>query len=1142
MTLKKAAAGRYIFTALVFFLLSGLVHAACDAPVGKFVSITGAVGLQSTGGSSWSTAKLETPLCEGDTIRVGERSRAAVSLVNNAVLRIDQNTAIRLIDITPQDEETSLLDLFRGAFQSFSRKPKYLRVNTPYLNGSVEGTEFVFRVTDDEAVITVLEGVVLASNTQGEVAIRPGESAVASSGQAPQRRIVVKPRDLVQWGLYYPPVLSTAGLVGASPAIEKAANCAANRNTACAFSALEAIPQAQRDANYLLLRASVLLSVGRVDEARTEIEAAVQRNDKASAAYALRAVIGVAQNDTEAALADARRSVELDPQSAAAKIALSYALQANLKLVAARDTLLQAVEQEPKNALAWARLAEVHLMEGYLKESRVAAERAVALQPGLSRTQNVLGFAALSEIRAAQAQATFEKAIQLDSADPMPHLGLGLAKIRQGNLDEGGADLEAAVALDSNNALLRAYLGKAYFEEKRGPLDATQFEVAKELDPLDPTAYFYNAIRLQTENQPVDALREIEASIERNDNRAVYRSRLLLDRDRAARGVSQARIVSDLGFSQLGINESTESLGVDPGNAAAHRFLADTYQGVRRREVARVSEFLQSQMLQDVNINPVQPSISEANLNIVTQGGPATPGYNEYTPLFERNRASALVSGMLGNNDTGSGEVVVSGVYDGFSASAGAFYYDTDGWRPNNNLRQDVENVFGQWAISPQFNVQAEYRQRESKEGDLAFNFDPDDFMSDKTIKRDTKTARVGLRFSPSPNSDVLFSYINNERTEDSDSSRPDDLFGLADFGVRLEELTKTDDDGNQYEGQYLWQSPKFNVIAGAAYSEVDRDYEIELSAVDTLGMFGPPGGSFPVDAEKGSEDIDHGRGYLYANVSQSDSLLWTLGVSYEDFTQQDFDLDGFYPKLGLRWQFNEALTFRAAAFKVMKPVLVSNRTLEPTQIAGFNQFFDDINATESIRYAGGIDWTVNSQLKLGGELTWRYLDEPVFVGSDAVTEDREEEYHRLYAYWTPTSDIAVNAEIVYDLYKSDDGIATAFDNLPERVRTVSLPVGVRYFRPSGFFAGVVGTYVDQKVERSATATQADGDDQFFLVDASIGYRLPKRRGTISLGVMNIFDSNFNYQDDSYREFRDEPSTGPYFPDRTIMGQLTLSF
>jgi hypothetical protein len=225
-----------------------------------------------------------------------------------------------------------------------------------------------------------------------------------------------------------------------------------------------------------------------------------------------------------------------------------------------------------------------------------------------------------------------------------------------------------------------------------------------------------------------------------------------------------------------------------------------------------------------------------------------------------------------------------------------------------------------------------------------------------------------------------------------------------------------------------------------------------------------------------------------------------------------------------------------------MKPVLVANRTLEPTQIAGFNQLFDDINATESTRYGAGIDWKASSDLTIGSELTWRSLDEPVLTGSGAVFEDRDEDYHRIYAYWTPTHQVAVNGQLVYDRYESDEGLATANDNLPLKVRTVSLPVGLNYFRPSGFFAGVTGTYVDQEVDRSATATQASGDDTFFLVDLSLGYRLPKRRGSLSLSVGNLFDNEFNYQDDSYREFRDEPSTGPYFPDRTIMGQLTLNF
>ncbi len=84
--------------------------------------------------------------------------------------------------------------------------------------------------------------------------------------------------------------------------------------------------------------------------------------------------------------------------------------------------------------------------------------------------------------------------------------------------------------------LLRAYLGKAYFEEKRAPLDSEQFDIAKQLDPNDPTAYLYSGIAKQTENRPVEAVQDLEKSIELNDNRAAYRGRLLLDKDRAARG------------------------------------------------------------------------------------------------------------------------------------------------------------------------------------------------------------------------------------------------------------------------------------------------------------------------------------------------------------------------------------------------------------------------------------------------------------------------------------------------------------------------------------------------------------------------------------------------------------------------------
>jgi len=52
--------------------------------------------------------------------------------------------------------------------------------------------------------------------------------------------------------------------------------------------------------------------------------------------------------------------------------------------------------------------------------------------------------------------------------------------------------------LDPNSSLVHSYLGKAYYEEKRDALAESQLKTAKELDPLDPTAWFYDAIRKQS--------------------------------------------------------------------------------------------------------------------------------------------------------------------------------------------------------------------------------------------------------------------------------------------------------------------------------------------------------------------------------------------------------------------------------------------------------------------------------------------------------------------------------------------------------------------------------------------------------------------------------------------------------------------
>jgi len=156
-------------------------------------------------------------------------------------------------------------------------------------------------------------------------------------------------------------------------------------------------------------------------------------------------------------------------------------------------------------------------------------------------------------------------------------------------LKEGRSEIEIAASLDPDNSLIRSYLGKAYYEEKRDKKASNQLAMARELDPLDPTPWFYDAIRKQTINRPVEALQDLQKSIELNDNRAVYRSRMLLDEDLAARSASLGRIYSDLGFQQLALVEGWKSVNADPANYSAHRFLADSYAALPRHEIARVS-------------------------------------------------------------------------------------------------------------------------------------------------------------------------------------------------------------------------------------------------------------------------------------------------------------------------------------------------------------------------------------------------------------------------------------------------------------------------------------------------------------------------------------------------------------------------
>ena len=1081
-------------------------------------SVEGTVETRKATQAEWQPAALNDSFSIGDSVRVLAYSRAAILLPDETILRLDQNTTVTFTP--PQDETRSWLELLKGAIHIISRDPRALKVVTPFAGAGLEGTEFLIKVTEDRTTVTVFEGEVSVSTDAGDVNVMPGETVTAQAGLQPLVQIAVRPRDAVQWTLYYAPILDYE---------VPAANA-------------EAQAEQTDDPLFYTSRAAKRLAVGRVEKARADIARALELDSTNVDALALQAIIAVAQNDTYSAFELANRALAQDANSSAAMIALSYAQQATFDISGALMTMQRAVESHPSNGLGWARLSELWLAVGDLNQSVEAARTAVSLNSNIARAQTVLGFAYLARIDIPNAMEAFNAAIVLDQAAPLPRLGLGLAMIRAGDLEGGRVEIEIAVILDPGNALIRSYMGKAYYEEKRDDLAASQFNIAKVLDPLDPTPWFYDAIRKQTGNQPIEALADLEASIERNDNRAVYRSRPDLDRDLAVRGTSQARIYEDLGFEQLGVVEGTKSLSIDPANYSAHRFLSDIYAARPRHEISRASELLQSQLLQPINIFPVQPQLAEIDLNIVTGAGPAEAAFNEFTPLFASNGHQFNISGMVGNNNTWADEMVLSGIKDRFSYSIGQFHHESDGFRINNDVEHDIYNLFFQVALNEKIDVQLEFRRRETEQGDLRLNFDPDDFSISKRRDIEQDVGRLGFHLAPSPRSDFIVSLIQTYREEAL--SQMDPMTPSLDVDVE----TESDD----FQGQYLFRGNNFNVTAGLGASNIDADEHLvlDLSPAFPGGIcppfppfFGECTSTTPTDTE-----TEQRNGYVYVNLIDPAVVTWTIGASHDSIEEGSLDVDETNPKLGFQWDVTDRARLRAAYMETVKRALVAEQTLEPTQVAGFAQFFDDLNGTKAERYGVGLDVTLkqpkpyssqSSGLYAGFEFSARDLEVPLVDGpTGTITpEDQTEDLGRVYLYWTPHPEWAVHTEIRRERFERKDTLG--FD-LPTEVETISLPLVVRYFSAAGMFAHVGTTFVQQNVELAATSTFEEDSEDFVVVDAAIGYRLPQRRGILSLEVKNLFDEDFLYQDSNIQQ--SEPSNPLYIPDRTVMGRITLSF
>jgi len=1110
-----------VVTSMLFPVAS--YAATCEQAIAKAMAVEGKVDVRESGSTQWTPVKLHDTFCPGDVIRVQERSRADIALTNQPMLRLDQNTTMTLGGI--KKEGGSLIELVKGAAHFFSRLPRNLEVRTAFVNAGVEGTEGVVIVDEDKTEVTIFEGKVLISNEVGNLALTDGQSAVTEKGKAPAYQTVVKPRDAVQWALYYPPIIDRkAGAAGG-------------------------------EAQSLVNRAADALAVGRVDEAKADLDQALKADPRSADALALQSIIAVVNNDKEQAMALADNAVVANPQSASARIAKSYAQQAQFDVDGALKSLQEAVKAEPENALAWSRLAEMHLSLQQLDEGMAAAKKAVELNPNVERAQTVLGFAYLLQVKTKEAQAAFAKAHELDQSAALPQLGLGLAKFREGKVEEGRREMEVAASLDPNNSMIRSYLGKAYFEEKRIDLVEREYKNAKELDPKDPTPFFYDALNKQLTNRPVEALKDMETAIENNKNRAVYRSQLQMDSDLAARSSALGRIYTDLGFEQVALVEGWTSITQDPSSYTAARFLADTYALRERSEVARTSELLRSQLLQPQNITPIQPSQAISNLLLLSSIGPTGTSFSEFNTLMvNRDRLTFLGNGLVGNNSTSAGEGIVAGIFGKWALSAGFSNFNTEGWRSNALQRDSNANVFVQYELSPKTSIQAEYRYRNLQVGDVQQRFFDNNFEPHTIDATVFNTTRVGFRHSFTPDSILLgnFNYTNSseQQTFNPPNAPPADLGGGLFVPISFVQINGKEYQTDSYtaELQHQFRSQYMNVVTGVGYAQQNGN-PVVVADVDLSGppIFGPP--FFNVINQKFPQYLQFYNAYGYGYFKPLRNLTLILGGSYDYAygssglvagTSNRNNFNSFNPKFGILYQPFGGTTIRLAAFKVAKKPFFNQQTIEPTQVAGFNQFYDDFSLSSGWRYGAAINQKFTKTLFGGVEGSYRKVDIP-FSDLFDITNTRTDvnQWYQAIGYfnYAPHPWVALRVSYQYDQYTNSvpqSGWLSAAQLYTSRV-----PLSAGFFHPSGLIANVTLTYWNQTgsfdlLSQSAGTPRSEGHDTFWLTDAMIGYRMPKRYGLITVGVRNLFDQKFNY-------FNTDWNNPIIQPDRLVFFKLTLA-
>jgi tetratricopeptide (TPR) repeat protein len=1226
---KKLLLPPYLF-ALFICCIAGFSRAS-DILVCRLLNPQGTVSVLPSGKDSWEGALNGRDLFAGDSIKTGSDSRVAVLCIDETQLKLNENTLVVLKSATPSprmgvavpasQEETgaSLYEVREGEIWLRNKNDKArFEVHTPAVTVAIRGTEFNLKVDRTGATnLVLLEGRLTMANSQGQVDLDPGEEGFAEVGMAPVKRVILQPKDAVQWSLYYPGIfsyrdipLSMGGGTNSAPQ-QQGTSARVVDSLACynrgdldeseryadeelardpengpALMVLGWIclnrqdPQKARDyferavrhgappglvvsglalASYrkgdsvrayklmieelnkghpssltIVMSGYFSMLAGKVDQAKELLADSRIGGTDSAMAHSLLAQMYLIQNSKERACAEAAAALEANRESPMAKMTCALVKISYFDLPEAGRLLEEAIAADPRFVEAYVYLARLRLGGDYLDRAWGIICKAMEISKTDSEVLSLAGFIRLGYRDYDQAFKLFTEAAINNPGFGEPHIGLANIAFKNRNFSLGLIEMLTATLLEPRVSLYQSSLGKALYQTKSFTKALEVYDYAKTLDPHDPTPYLYKGIALSDLYRPGEAIQEINKSIELNDNTAVFRSRLMLDRDLAVRNTDLANAYYMLGMSEWSYSKALTAVKKDPLNPSAHLFLSLQYSSTQQRVLAAGSELLLYRLLSPANENTFSLD-------------------TDYTQMFEMpytRFALTAGAGTWADHLAPSQEYSIEalGGLPGLAVDAfGAYVYDPGFRKANEDTTIYYAEVMGKYEPTIKDSLYADYSYYRGLEGDTT-NLGDYSYINSLTSRTSSNeySYEGGFvhRFNPQA---VFIGYFN---------------WGKWDWMDRNSNFFFTNGGGYlnavffNYQEPVIWESSNLQLqqqlklgdhtfIGGVQY--ITGSYFSNYQASGVRNIYLP----FEVLSWPYSYDLEYNPPdrsasfYIHDYWLLSPPLLVELGLSgdsvrsYRETYPFSVSSTNFNPSVGLNYEIDNSNTLRLAYQGYPESLkTATSSTISPTEVAGFPSL---INAPQGSQIKElGVSW----------ESQWNQKTFTVLGVQAYRIEDPE--YDRYSNQFDSRTESAGGSLAVNRLLASSIGLSAkiagsviSMESPPEAslmtgaYREIDGRVGLFYMHPKGWFASINDTVVSQYLadlgDYSDEKEAARSANPFNLVDMEFGKYFDNKRGYAALAVTNIFNQHFYYQTEPYALWN-------FYPDREIVFTLALYF